>query len=90
MYNDSGILMNSSLLDYRMLTALDVPRITPIIVEVPSSDPLYGVRGVGEPYIIAGAAAVANAITDAVGARAYKIPITAERVLEAIGKMEKA
>ncbi len=89
MYNESGILMNSSLLDYRMLTSLDVPNITPIIVEVPSDDPLFGVRGVGEPCIIAGAAAVANAVYDAIGARGYKIPLTAERVLEAMGKVEK-
>lgn len=90
MYNDSGVLMNSSLLDYRMLTALDVPRITPVVVEVPSADPLYGVRGVGEPCIIAGAAAVSNAVADAVGARPDKIPMTAERVLEALGKVQKA
>lgn len=87
MYNDNGVLMNPSLLDYRMLTALDVPRITPVIVEVPSTDPLFGVRGVGEPCIIPGAAAVANAVHDAIGARGYKLPLTAERVLDAMGKL---
>ena len=87
-FDEKGILRNPSLLDYRMPTALDVPRIQPIIVEVPSRDPLYGVRGVGEPPIVAGAAAVANAIANAVGARVTQVPATAERILRALGKVE--
>lgn len=87
-FDDKGVLRNPSLLDYRMLTALDVPRVTTYLVEVPSSDPLYGVRGVGEPPIVAGAAAVANAIANAVGARVTQIPATAERILRALNKIE--
>ncbi|MBM2827153.1 MAG: aldehyde oxidase and xanthine dehydrogenase molybdopterin binding protein [Dehalococcoidia bacterium] len=86
-FDDKGILRNPTLLDYRMPTALDMPRINAIIVEVPSSDPLYGVRGVGEPPITAGATAVTNGIFDAVGARVYHIPATPERIIRALGKM---
>jgi CO/xanthine dehydrogenase Mo-binding subunit len=86
-YDDKGQLRNPSLLDYRMPTAMDVPDIETHIVEVPSEDGPYGARGVGEPSIIAGAAAITNAIYDACGARLDTIPATPERVLRALGKL---
>ncbi|MBI4570679.1 MAG: molybdopterin-dependent oxidoreductase, partial [Chloroflexi bacterium] len=86
-YDDEGRLRNPSLLDYRMPTALDVPNIETRIVEVPSEDGPYGARGVGEPSIIPGAAAVANAIADAIGVRITEAPITPERILRALGKI---
>ena len=87
MYDDQGRLLNPSLLDYRMPTAMDVPNIETHIVEVPSEDGPYGARGVGEPSIIPGAAAIANAIEDAVGARVTEAPATPERILRAMGKI---
>jgi len=86
-YDDQGHLLNDGLLDYRMPTALDVPNIETTIVEVPSEDGPYGARGVGEPSIIPGAAAIANAIEDAVGARVTEAPATPERILRALGKV---
>ncbi|MBI2887990.1 MAG: xanthine dehydrogenase family protein molybdopterin-binding subunit [Chloroflexi bacterium] len=86
-FDEQGVLRNPSLLDYRMPTALDLPRIQALIVEVPSTDPLYGVRGVGEPPIVAGAAAIANAVAQATGARVAQVPATAERILRAMGKL---
>ncbi len=67
MYDDSGRLMNPSLLDYRKLTAADLPNIETIIVEVPAPAGPFGARGVGEPPIIPAPAAIANAIEDATG-----------------------
>ena len=61
-------MLNSSFLDYRMPTALDVPNIDTIIVEVPNPGHPYGVRGVGEVPIVPPLAAIANAIHDATGA----------------------
>ena len=87
MYDDQGRLLNPGLLDYRMPTAMDVPDIETHIVEVPSEDGPYGARGVGEPSIIPGAAAIANAIEDAVGARVTEAPATPERILRALGKI---
>ena len=84
-YDDDGKLRNAGLLDYRMPTAADVPDIESLIVEVPSEDGPYGARGVGEPSITAGGAAIANAIADAIGARVSEIPATPERVLRALG-----
>ncbi len=86
-YDDQGRLRNAGLLDYRMPTAADVPDIDSIIVEVPSEDGPYGARGVGEPPITAGGAAIANAVADAIGVRVHEMPITPERVLRALGKV---
>lgn len=86
-FDDQGRLLNPGLLDYRMPTAADIPRIETKIVEVPSEDGPYGARGVGEPSIVPVAACVANAIEDALGVRLTEIPITPERVLRALGKV---
>ena len=89
-WDDKGVLRNPSLLDYRLPTALDIPPIETALVEVPveGAGP-YGAKGVGEPPIAAGASAFINAVYDAVGARIYTMPATAERILEAMGKLEK-
>jgi len=84
MYDDSGRLMNPSLLDYRTLTAADLPDIETIIVEVPSPSGPYGARGVGEPPIVPAPAALANAIHDATGVRLTEVPLTPERIALAI------
>jgi len=86
-FDDKGHLMNDGLLDYRMPTALDVPNIETQIVEVPSEEGPYGARGVGEPSIIPGAAAISNAIEDAIGVRVTEAPATPERILRALGKI---
>ena len=85
-YGPDGHLRNASLLDYRMPTALDVPRIDCVIVETPVPNVPYGVRGVGEVPIVPPAAAVANAIARAIGVRITRMPMTPERVLDAMRK----
>ncbi len=86
-FDVQGHLRNPSLLDYRMPTAADLPDIETILVETPSEDGPYGARGVGEPSIVPGAAAVANAVRDALGVRVNDAPITPERVLRALGRI---
>ena len=81
-YDESGVMRNSSLLDYRMPTALDLPMIDTILVEVPNPGHPYGVRGVGEVPIVPPLAAVANAIYNATGARMRKLPASPRVVLE--------
>ncbi|HJU30260.1 MAG TPA: molybdopterin cofactor-binding domain-containing protein, partial [Hyphomicrobiaceae bacterium] len=83
-YGPDGRLRNASLLDYRMPTALDVPRIDCVIVETPVPNVPYGVRGVGEVPIVPPAACVANAIARATGVRLTRMPMTPERVLRAL------
>ncbi len=83
-YDDEGRVLNPNLLDYAIPTALDVPNIKTVLVEDPCELGPYGAKGVGEPPIIPGAAAVANAIYDAVGARVTEMPMTPERVVAAL------
>ena len=73
--SEDGHMLNSSLLDYRMPTSLDVPMIDTVIVEVPNPGHPFGVRGVGEASIVPPMAAMANAIYDAVGIRMRELPM---------------
>ncbi len=86
-YDDEGHLLNSSFLDYRMMTSLDLPMIDTVLVEVPAADHPYGVRGVGEVPIVPPPAAVANALYRAAGVRMEKLPMSPKNVLEAMGKI---
>ena len=81
-YDEHGVMLNSSLLDYRMPTALDLPMIETHIVEVPNPGHPYGVRGVGEVPIIPPAPAIANAIADALGIRMNVLPMSPRALLE--------
>ncbi len=83
-YDEHGTMQNSSLLDYRMPTALDVPMIETHIVEVPNPGHPYGVRGVGEVPIIPPAPAIANAIADAIGLRMNVLPMSPRAILDAL------
>ena len=58
--------------------------ITPLLVEVPSALGPFGAKGVGEPPVVPVAAAIANAIRDAVGVRMTQIPMTPERVFASL------
>jgi len=81
---DEGSMANSSFLDYRMPTILDLPMIETVLVEVPNPLHPYGVRGVGETPICPPIAAIANAIKDALGVRLYSTPMNAGSILEAL------
>jgi len=81
-YAADGTLANTSFLDYRMPTALDLPMTETVILETPNPGHPYGVRGVGEVSITVPPAAVANAIHDAVGIRVESLPISPRALLE--------
>ena len=83
-FNDAAQLQNSSFLDYRMPTSLDLPMIDTVVVEVPNPGHPYGVRGVGEVPIVPPMAAIANAIHDATGVRMTSLPMNPGAVLEAL------
>ena len=87
--SEEGQMMNSSLLDYRMPTSLDLPMIDTVIVEVPSSTHPLGVRGVGEANIVSPTPAIANAICRAIGTRMYRLPMNPVAVMEAIWEQKK-
>ena len=83
-YGDDGRLQNAGFLDYRVPVASDLPMIDTIIVEVPSDNHPFGVRGVGETGIAPPLPAIANAIADATGKRLRHLPISPPKVLRAI------
>ena len=87
--SDNGNMENSSFLDYRMPTSLDLPMIETIIVENENRDHPYGVRGVGEVPIVPPLAAVANAIHDALGIRLYDLPMKPERIVKELNSKNK-
>jgi CO/xanthine dehydrogenase Mo-binding subunit len=89
-FNEDGQMANSSFLDYRMPTSLDLPMISTVIVEVANPGHPYGVRGVGEIPIVPPMAAIANAIHDAIGVRMNVLPMSPGAVLEAIWEKEGA
>ena len=88
-YNDQGVMANSTFLDYRMPTSLDLPMIDTILVEVPNPGHPFGVRGVGEVPIVPPPAAIANAISHAIGARLTTLPMNPGRILEALQEKER-
>ncbi len=81
---DDGSMMNTSLLDYRMPTSLDLPMIDAVIVEVNNPGHPFGVRGVGEANIAPPLAALANAIHDATGVRLHRLPMNPQSIVAAL------
>ncbi len=79
-----GLQLNANFEDYKMPHALEIPRMTTIIDD---DDLSSGVIGVGEPPVIPGAGAIANAVHNACGARVRELPITPDKVLAALGKV---
>ena len=84
LFDAAGRQINPNLTNYIMPTSLDMPKIEVDIVD--SYDPTgpFGAKGVGEPTCVSTAAAILNAIHDAVGVRITSLPATAEKVYTAI------
>jgi CO/xanthine dehydrogenase Mo-binding subunit len=85
---EDGINLTTSFASYLIPSAGDVPDVEPVIVESGEGLGPFGARGIGEPPIAPPAAAVANAIADATGARLTRLPITPERVAQALGLLD--
>ncbi len=87
-FDPEGRMENSSFLDYRMPTSLDLPMINTIIVEVANPGHPYGARGVGEVPIVPPMAAIANAISRATGTRLRHLPMSPGAVLDALWEQD--
>jgi len=83
-YDENGELLTATLMDYTVPRASELPPIEAVFVERPSPHGPFGARGVGEPPITAGAAALANAVRAASGARITETPLRDEVVWRAI------
>ncbi|MDG4909723.1 xanthine dehydrogenase family protein molybdopterin-binding subunit [Mesorhizobium sp. WSM4898] len=83
-YGKDGRLQNPGFLDYRIPVCSDLPMIDTQILEIPNPNHPYGVRGVGETSIVPPLAAIANAVSNAVGVRMSHIPMSPPRILAAL------
>ncbi|MEZ4570953.1 MAG: molybdopterin cofactor-binding domain-containing protein [Thermomicrobiales bacterium] len=66
-YGDDGQLISETMMDYGIPKADQVPSMETIMIEIPSRSGPFGAKGVGEPPIVPGAAAIANAVAAATG-----------------------
>ncbi len=86
-YTQDGTVANSTFLDYRMPTTLDLPMIDTVIVEVPNPGHPFGLRGrAGEIPIVPVIAAVGNAVSNATGVRMTKAPMNPGTVLASLAE----
>lgn len=79
-----GKILNPNFHNYKMLTASDIPDIHFFPVETIDKEGPYGAKGVGEASLIPTAAAIANAVCNALGLEFIELPITPEKILKAI------
>lgn len=90
LYDERGQLLNSSFMEYAIPGARVAPPISTLLVEVPSAQGPFGAKGVGEPPVIPGGAAIANAIAAATGARVTQLPMTPERIFHTLNNGKAA
>jgi CO/xanthine dehydrogenase Mo-binding subunit len=83
-----GRFLERTLESYRLPLAVDVPDVEVIVLEHPDQAGPFGAKGVAEPSIIPVAAAIANAVSDAIGSPLDDVPLTPEVILDAIERRE--
>jgi len=86
---DKGQVVNPSFLDYGIPTSMEIPSITSVEVETDDPEGPFGAKESGEGTQLAPAPAIINAIYDAIGIRFKRLPVTPEKVLEALQQKEK-
>jgi carbon-monoxide dehydrogenase large subunit len=90
-YDENAQLLTTTFADYMVPTLDVVPRFTIHHIETPSAHSPNGIKGMGESGLIASPAAFLNAVNDAIspfGAIVRRMPVTPERVLEALDAAE--
>lgn len=88
-FDSRGRILNASLGEYRIPTALDMPNVKAIIVESGEPKGPYGAKEVGEGAIMPTIPAILNAIYNATGVRVNELPVSSERLFMAIKKKEQ-
>ncbi|MDT8321280.1 MAG: molybdopterin cofactor-binding domain-containing protein [Xanthomonadales bacterium] len=85
---ESGACLTGDFLDYKMPTAVEMPRsIESIFIESDEPSGPFGAKSLSEPCVSVPAPAIANAIYNAIGVRIRDLPITPEKILDALGKL---
>ena len=79
-HDEHGQILTATFLDYKLPRAEDVPSLATSYIEVPAPDGPFGAKGIGEAAVVAGAAAIANAVAAAIGRRPRELPMTPPRI----------
>jgi CO/xanthine dehydrogenase Mo-binding subunit len=87
---EEGRVLNPQFMEYALLAAADMPEIVIHLIETVDEAGPFGAKGLGESGVIPVAAAVANAVKDAVGVRLTELPMTPERVFRALASRPPA
>ncbi len=89
-YDDKGRILNANLAEYKIPTSLDMPHLDAIIVESHEPNGPYGAKEVGEGAIMPVIPSILNAVYDATGVRISELPVTPERIAEALRKKRES
>ncbi len=87
-FDEQGRVRNPGFVDYKVMSTLDMPKMTTILVEDTEYTGPFGAKSAGEVPTNGMAPAVANAIYDALGVRIRSLPITPEKILQALDEQE--
>ncbi len=85
-----GEFLNPTMTDYIVPSIRDIPEIVPILIEEPSRDGPYGVKGIGEPALIPIAGSIPNAVAYALKERICDLPLLPEKIKERLLIQENA
>jgi len=86
---DDGKVVTLNLGDYRIPCAKDLPRLETVLLEDPAGPGPFAAKQIGENSVVPTAAAIANALDDAVGVRLLDLPLTAEKIYFALHPVGK-
>ena len=84
----TGLPLNFDWVDYHIATLADAPPVDPVLLEVWQGAGTYPACGIGESVTTATPCAIANAVHNAIGVRINELPITPDKVLRAIGRID--
>ena len=87
--SEDGQILNGHLGAYKLPTMADIPALETVLVQTSGGAGPYQAKAIGELANNATAAAIANAVADAVGCQLFELPITAERVYTALNQLQK-
>src|SRR5262249_61244371 len=81
---DNGKIATTNRGEYKIPNIADIPKVKTVLVQSKDGPGPYEAKGIGEHANVSPPAAIANAVHDACGVRLFDIPITAEKVFNAI------
>jgi CO/xanthine dehydrogenase Mo-binding subunit len=85
--DDNGKIVTTNLGEYKIPNIADIPRFKTVLVHSEGGPGPYEAKGIGEHANVSPPAAIANAVHDACGVRVFDIPVTAEKIYNALHKV---